>query len=85
MAGDVGQGRQHLSRLAPIPCERGQVVERGVRRAAQLHEVERQARMMLPPMLYLTLHAYSCGRSALGDGLEVPFRECHVYPVQRAE
>lgn len=85
MAGDVGQGRKHLSRLAPIPCERGQVVERGVRRAALFHEVVRQARMVFTPMLDLAFHADARGRSALGNGLEVPLGERHVHAVQRAE
>lgn len=85
MAGDVGQGRKHLTRLAPVLRERGQIVERGVRRAALLHEVVRQARRVFTPMLDLAFHADACGRSTLGNGLEVAFRERHVYPVQCAE
>ncbi len=85
VAGDVGQGRKHLSRLAPITRERGQVVECGVRRAALFNEVVRQARMVLTPMLDLAFHADARGRSALGNGLEVPFGERHVHAMQRTE
>lgn len=85
VAGDLGQGRQHLTRLAPVPRERGEVVECGVRRAALFHEVVRQARMVFTPMLDLAFHAGAPGRSALCYRLEVLFRERRVYPVHRAE
>lgn len=86
VAGDFSQGRNQLTRLAPVPRERSEVVERSVRRAALFDEVVRQARMVFAPLLLdLAFHADPCSRSALGNGLEVPFGERHVHPVQRAE